>query len=486
MAVLDNCNTCYCKKANWYCEGCLPDTETVADEDYRANGMGMMPSFYKGDLIVDNTYHCSGCITLPDYTVLMFFPKVESEAISGRTNLGKVITVKNNQILFEQDNIVLGHGNGITWDNKRKKVIITPLFSYSNGTRSAWNTIIEYDYDPTQGLVNETEVSVSRNFMGVGYDYVSGITYLTGWGGNDIYTYDGTTDTFALNTKLPPSNHRIAYNQGFAVYGDYMYLSGSDNRVGVYKVEDGSFVREFMVDIYDYNGYYKLGELEDFDFKITGDLYAARFTAINNHVIDAFYTYIPVCNVIDELAYQGYNSTNHTFRINNNSIATFRNTFTELKHLDQLNILASNINMINRVECNFTTDIGDVVLNVPVVLDVLSMKVKTLTAFKSLVLYVADDRIGGMIFTDTTTGYHIRIHRLGELRIVGGGHINFLMPTGVDEIHIDIASWLPRIDIRQSPQVNGTYDATKFFIAGSNFESMRGLYSGATQFYTFT
>lgn len=481
MVCADVCNR---KCASWYCEGVLPEENVSTDEALRQNGISMAPSIYEGDLIEDTNHHLSGVVTLPDGRIIMVFPTNGDVAASAHSNKGKIAIIEDNTHWTIYNNITLGHANGVTYDNKRGKLLITPLFDYSGGrTDQSWPVVLEFDVDNI--TAEPTVVNAPYNFMGIAYNYVTQLTYVTRWGGGDIYTYDGTGFN-KLVTLILPSDTR-SYNQGFAASGDYCYISDSNNYFGVYSLKDGAHIKEFFLDQYDQQGWYNLGELEDFDFDKNGNLYAARFSHLSGYHIDAFYTYIPLDTYKVNPNYQGYGLKNWTFSINNTSIGTFKNSFVTMKHLEQINMFGSNRNMVKSVNCNFTTDIGMVDLGVDVVLNVTQIKCSKINTTKQLILSSAtEDNL--CTFTHTDEGADLGLLRGAELKLLNTeGNLNFSVPDSPLNIRID--AWLPFICIRANVIVNGTnsYEDGSVVQIGDVpcSDDIRGVYNGSTRIYSY-
>lgn len=476
-------DVCRYKKANWYCEGCLPDTIQAEDTELRKNGISQAPCIYEGDIIIDSNHHLSGIATLPDGRIVMVCPTNPNVASTNHSNDGLIYIVTDNTHWTSYE-VPIGHGNGVTWDNKRDKLLITPLFDYSGGvTNQAWPVVIEYNLSD---ITHPTYVNAPYNFMSIAHNNVDGLTYVTRWGGGDIYTYDGVSFSKVVTLQLP--NGTRSYNQGFAVNGDYCYISDSNNYFGCYNLRTGEHIREFYLDQYDNQGWYNLGELEDFDFDKNGNLYAARYTYLSGYHTDAFYTYIPLDTFRVNPPYQGYGLKNWTFSINNNTISTFKNNFTTIKHLEQLNMFLSNREMIKSVSCNFTTDIGEVDLGVDIVINLTNLKCKWLHTAKQLIISTATaDNL--LQFTGTTSAKDLAVLRGGSLKLLNSnGNINVTTNKEVLDIRID--TFIPEIFIRANMIINGTstYSDGSVFSIGevSPGNDIRGIYVGHTKIYQFT
>ena len=477
------CVACNKKRASWYCEGVLPQETVGKDTGLRENGISQAPAIYEGDIILDKDHHCSAVVTIPDGRIVMICPTNATVAAANRNNNGLLYIIADNTHWASYE-VPLGHGNGATWDNKRGKLLITPLFDYSNGlTNQAWPCVIEYNLTD---ITHPTYVTTPYNFMSIGYNYIDGITYLTRWGGGDIYTYDGRNCDYYITITKPSGTRN--YNQGFAVNGDYCYISDANNYFGCYNLRTGDHVKEFFVSQYDNQGWYNLGELEDFDFDKDGNLFAARYTYLSGYHIDAFYAYIPLEVYKVDPSYQGYGLKNWTFYINNTTIGTFKNSFTSMKHLEQLNMFCGNNAMVKSVNCNFTVDIGEVDLGVDIVINLTNLKCKWLhTTGKLIISSATSDNL--CAFTATGGLKPLAVLRNGSLKLLNTeGTLKFT--TTYDALDIRIDTFIPHIDIRANIIVNGTttYSSSTVFTIGevSPGADIRGVYVGKTRIYQFT
>ena len=477
------CVACNKKRASWYCEGVLPQETVGKDTGLRENGMSQVPAIYEGDIILDPNHHCSAVVTIPDGRIVMICPTNANVAAANRDNDGLLYIIADNTH-WASYQVPLGHANGATWDNKRGKLLITPLFDYSNGlTNQAWPCVIEYDLTD---ITHPTYVTTPYNFMSLGYNYIDGITYLTRWGGGDIYTYDGRNCDYYITITKPSGTRN--YNQGFAVNGDYCYISDANNYFGCYNLRTGDHVKEFFLDQYDSQGWYNFGELEDFDFDKDGNLFAARYTYLSGYHVDAFYTYIPLEVYKVNPVYQGYGLKNWTFSISNGSIGTFKNSFTTMKHLEQLNMFCGNNAMVKSVSCNFTVDIGEVDLGVDIVINLTHIKCKWLhTTGKLIISSATADNL--CEFTVTGAVKPLAVLRNGSLKLLNTeGTLKFTTTGDVLDIRID--TFIPHIDIRANIIVNGTttYSDGSVFQIGetSPGNDIRGVYVGKTRIYQFT
>ena len=477
------CVACNKKRASWYCEGVLPQETVGKDNGLRENGISQAPAVYEGDIILDQNHHCSAVVTIPDGRIVMICPTNPTVAAANRNNNGLLYIIADNTHWASYE-VPLGHANGATWDNKRGKLLITPLFDYSGGlTNQSWPCVIEFNLED---ITHPTYVTTPYNFMSIGYNYIDGITYLTRWGGGDIYTYDGRNCDYYI-TITKPSGTR-SYNQGFAVNGDYCYISDSNNYFGCYNLRTGDHVKEFFVTQYDSQGWYNLGELEDFDFDKDGNLFAARYTYLSGYHTDAFYSYIPLEAYKVDPAYQGYGLKNWTFSINNTTIGTFKNSFTTMKHLEQLNMFCGNNAMVKSVNCNFTVDIGEVDLGVDIVINLTNLKCKWLhTTGKLIISSATADNL--CAFTATGGAKPLAVLRNGSLKLLNTeGTLKFT--TTYDALDIRIDTFIPHIDIRANILVNGTstYSSSTVFTIGevSPGNDIRGVYVGKTRIYQFT
>ena len=358
------------------------------------------------------------------------------------------------------------------------------MFDYSGGiTNQSWPVVIEYSLSD---ITHPTYVNAPYNFMSIAHNNVDGITYVTRWGGGDIYTYDGVSFSKVVTLNLPSGTR--SYNQGFAVNGDYCYISDSNNYFGCYNLRTGEHIREFYLDQYDNQGWYNLGELEDFDFDKDGNLYAARYTYLSGYHTDAFYTYIPLDTFKVNPVYQGYGLKNWTFSINNTTISSFKNSFTTIKHLEQLNMLLSNREMIKSVNCNFTTDIGEVDLGVDIVINLTNLKCKWLHTTKQLIISTATaDNL--LQFTGTNSIKDLAVLRGGSLKLLNSNG-NIVIVTNKEVFDIRIDTFIPEISIRANLVINGTntYSDGSVFSIGevSPGNDIRGFYVGKTRIYQFT
>ena len=473
---------CPIKPAAWYC-GCGDDEETeIWNDAFKKNTVAMLSSYYEGDIIYDNNHSCSAVATLPNGKIVMALP--HNSQIGGKLLL---VNPTNNHYTWYDANI--GHANSMTWDNKNKKLIINPM--YKTGTSTEWKEIIEItfsDIDATDPTIAVETYKTGMNwlFMGVAYSYSDNKVYLMRWGGREVYTWENHTPVYFCNLLGDwVSDHTdVAYNQGFAVHEDCFYISHAKGYIGVYSRLTGEHIREWLISKEDFNGFYFFGELEDFDFDKNGNLFAARYVVLPGSKIDAFYTYIPTNKVL--VAHpQGANSAaNWTFYLDNEKHDTFKNNWTHIKDPNQLDIIGSKYNQVNKLSINCTYDLGIVSLNLPILLNITKMVCKQLEISADVSLYSAVSGANIEFTHPSTQTWSIFLSRIAFLRLINheGNNLTFTTPNGILGVRID--DYLPMLANRANLIINGssTYgNPTLFEIGGNTYAEVRGFYVGMNQ-----
>ena len=470
---------CHVKPAAWYCGG---DSDPNWETEYKKNTMAMLSSYYEGDIIYDNNHSCSAVATLPNGKVVMALP--HNSQIGGKLLL--VNPSNNHYTWYDVD---LGHANSMTWDNKNKKLIINPM--YKTGTTNPWYQIIEItfdDIDATDPTITVETYDTGMNwlFMGVAYSYADNKVYLMRWGGREVYTWENHKPVYYCNLlgNWVSEHTDVAYNQGFAVYEDCLYISHAKGYIGVYSRLTGEHIREWLISKEDYNGFYFFGELEDFDFDQNGKLFAARYVVLPGSKINAFYTYIPTDRVLVAHPHGANSAANWTFYLDDTKRVTFKNNWTHIKDPNQLCIIGSKYNQVNKLDINCTEDLGVVSLNLPIVLNITKLKCTRLEISSEVTLYSAASGANIEFTHAANQTWSIFLNRLAFLRLINhdGNNLTFTTPNGILGIRID--DFLPMIANRANLIINGTStytDPTKLEIGGNTYANVRGFYVGMNQ-----
>ena len=479
----DDEGRCHVKPAAWYCGG-GDEEDSIWNDAFKKNTMALLSSYYEGDVIYDNNHSCSAIATLPNGKIVMALP--HNSQIGGKLVLVDTSVTPNHFTWYDVD---MGHANGMTWDNKNKKLIITPM--YRTGTSNNWYDIIEItfsninDTDPTITVENVDTGIYSWLFMGVAYSYADNKVYLTRWGGREIYIWENHKATKYMDLLGSfADNTSIAYNQGFAVKGDEFYLSHAKGYIGVYSRLTGEHIREWLLSKEDLNGFYFFGELEDFDFDKDGSLFAARYVTLPGNKVDCFYTYIPTDRVMVPHPQGANSAANWTFYLDNEKHDTFKNNWTHIKDPNQLDIIGSKYNQVNRLSINCTYDLGIVSLNLPILLNITKMICKQLEISADVTLYSAVSGANIEFTHPSTQTWSIFLSRIAFLRLINheGNNLTFTTPNGILGVRID--DFLPMLANRANLIINGTStytDPTKLEIGGNTYQEVRGFYVGMNQ-----
>lgn len=479
---------CPIKPTAWYC-GCGGDDEEteIWNDAFKQNTMAMLSSYYEGDIIYDNNHSCSAVATLPNGKVVMALP--HNSQIGGKLVL---VNPANNHYTWYDVNI--GHCNSMTWDNKNKKLIINPM--YRTGTSNPWYEIIEITFSDIEALdptitVNTYDTGMNWLFMGVAYSYSDSKVYLIRWGGREVYTWENHKPVYYCNllANWVDEHNDVAYNQGFAVIEDCFYISHAKGYIGVYSRLTGEHIREWMLSKEDYNGFYFFGELEDFDFDRNGNLFAARFVTLPGGKIDAFYTYIPLDKVLVPHPHGANSVANWTFYLDDEKHDTFKNNWTHIKDPNQLCIIGSKYNQVNKLDINCTADLGVVSINLPILLNITKMICTRLEIASEVTLYAAVSGANIEFTHAASQTWSIFLNRIAFLRLINhdGNNLTFTTPNSILGIRID--DFLPMIANRANLVINGTNtytDPTLLEIGGNTYAEVRGFYVGSNQVDAWT
>lgn len=471
---------CHVKPASWYCGSDKdPDWET----EYKKNTVAMLSSYYEGDIIYDTNHSCSAVATLPNGKIVMALP--HNSQIGGKLVL--VDPIANHYTWFDVD---MGHANSMTWDNKNEKLIITPMYKY--GTSTNWYDIIEITFDD----INATDPTITVEtydtgisawvFMGVAYSYSDDKVYLVRWGGREVYTWENHKPVYYCNLlgNFVDEHNASAYNQGFAVYEDCFYLSHAKGYIGVYSRLTGEHIREWLLSKEDFNGFYFFGELEDFDFDQDGNLFAARYVTLPGGKIDCFYTYIPTDKVLVSHPHGANSAANWTFYLDDTKRSTFKNNWTHIKDPNQLDIIGSKYNQVNKLDINCTEDLGVVSLNLPILLNITKMVCKQLEISSDVSLYAAVSGANIEFTHADSQTWDIFLNRIATLRVINHSGYNMTFTTPQSNLSIRIDDFMPMTIMRANIIVNGTNsysDPTVFSLGGNTYAEVRGFYVGMNQ-----
>lgn len=495
----DDEGRCHVKPAAWYC-GCDDDEETEIWMDaFKKNTMAMLSSYYEGDIVYDSNHSCSAVATLPNGKIVLALP--HNSQIGGKLVLVDTSVTPNH---FTWYDVNIGHCNSMTWDNKNKKLIITPMFR--TGTKNNWYDIIEItfnninDVDPTITVENVDTGIYSWVFMGVAYNYADQKVYLARWGGREIYTWENHKAIKFMNLLGSfADNTDVAYNQGFAVKGDELYLSHARGYIGVYSRLTGEHIREWMLSKEDHCGFYFFGELEDFDFDKNGNLFAARYVTLPGNKVDYFYTYIATDRVMVPHPHAANSAANWTFYLWDNHTDskgktwydndTFKNDWTHVKHPSQLCIIGAKFNMVNKLEIDSAKDLGVVSINLPLLIFITKMKCQQLEISSDVSLYSAVAGANIEFTHAATQTWSIFLNRIAFLRLINHDkhNLTFTTPNGILGVRID--DFLPMLANRANLIINGTstYDTpTLFEIGGNTYTNVMGFFIGMNQVDVWT
>lgn len=477
---MDACNCCNKKKAEWYCEGILPEEHKDAiDADLRSFNMGLWPSIYEGDIVLSSNYHLSGVTKKEDTTYMLVAP-TDSYAASQRDNKGLIYAFENNTIVngFPKS-IIVGHGNGFTYDAKNDKFLIAPIWTYTGGSHVDWPVIIEYNSDFSSYEIKAT----SNLLMSIAYNHIDEVVYGCNWG-HEIFVYSGGNTTKLTDIKIPFTiNYEL--NQGFAVKGNYFLISSADNQILIGKLSTGEVFMERDVYNIDYSRAYQLGELEDFDFTASGELLAARFVNLDSHWIDAICTTIIYDHSVNAHPFDNYALTNASWTITDASVAAFKNTFTTCKHPVQMNIFSNTATHPSRLNINSSVDFGSFDLSCDLVINITgNLTVAHIGAYRRLV--INNDVSGATLTVSGTNSNVIQITRLSDLSFTGSENISII--NAVNNIFgIRFDAYQPYIKIRSNMIINGVSTFTngsRLHIGDIACENdVRGLYIGSNRIW---
>lgn len=444
----------------------LTDLKNQLDVQTSQKNYVTMP-IYIGDFMTDMDYLPSAVVKKGTY-FYVFNPHTQSYNMAHNSGIGelRVFDINNNvEVTSLRKDILIGHANSACYNPNTDRFYVVPADTYANGQ----NIPISKIYEFTTDFNTMVELNTPTLPKAVTYDHVAGKMYYCSRT-NYIYVYNGGSwdfvarlDLSGIDVSIYPS-YGYSYNQDFAVYDGFFYLSAPAGNIlyGILKDADTGepkILEHYLLSNVDVNGVYRIGELEGFEFDDSGYFYACQYTNLDAYNKTGFVTEILLGQKASHSSSMGVWGTTtvnvRSVTLSNSTQQKFSLQRGELRSISQLSLFTQPGTNIVIPEGEVVTDDRIVYIDQDVSIDIYGeLRVRKFILYSGIFALTAHRQTARLSATSGSTAPLINnLSRSTEIKLIGEYALNIDLGSLPDEPgnFINFTYGFPLCIVRKTP-----------------------------------